>query len=376
MFKQRPLKFYDYSILLIIVTISVILNYFLWTFQSGICSVENSFSCTIIENFKWIQYLAYITIALAIIDGQYLYYIHIRPVKETEKTYHVETSETSEEKILILAPVAIPDFSTRATYKEFEHVENGFYVEVDQYNHTSNRVVEVTQNELPNFKTNGDYYIHISPSERKLFILAANLCIYQRFTPGSFKQEGFYLEVDTNCKSTEYYIYNTHKLPPTHAKGYRWIQVSGRDIIDPNQLKTNDVYIQESMSLKNFKLRNQLAPESTTNNGYYLEISKDWKTSNRVVLVENLLLPKAINDKNVFVRITEDEMHLLSLKMVNFDKFTKFTPGSYREEGYYLEVDLENKSTDYYIYTQRRLPPTHIKGYRWVKVQERQIHSK
>lgn len=379
MFKQRPLNFFDYLFATIFLIGSVYLNYLLWTIQSGICDASNNFICATDVNFQLIQYSAYGLIALTIFYYQYLYYIHIRVKDDSikSKTIKIQQDDDSvKEALVVLDSISIKGFSKRPKYLALAEVENGFYIEIDKYNNTSNRVVEVINNQLPEFKTNGDFYVLINAKERQLLLLAGNLCKYQLFTPGSFNTEGFYLEIDTNCKSTERYVHNTHKLPPTKAKGYRWIQVSGRDIIDPESGENKELLKQTAIVFDQITERKLFEALSQVENGYYLEISKDFKTSNRVVLVEDQILPRCINSNNVYVSIDESEKDALSLKNVDFASFIKFTPGSYKDPGYYLEVNLENISTDYYIYTERRLPPTHFKGYRWIKVEERYIKNK
>ncbi|MGE4321319.1 MAG: hypothetical protein AB7E61_07725 [Acholeplasmataceae bacterium] len=133
------------------------------------------------------------------------------------------------------------------------------------------------------------------------------------------------------------------------------------------------MFEQEDIVLSDIKKRPKFIAFQMVDNGHYLELEPDYSTSNKVIQVENRELPRLIHPDGFFVSITNEEKTKLSLQNINFASFIKHTPGSFRDAGYYLEVDLNNQSTEYYIYTEKRLPPTRAKGYRWVRVNSRKV---
>ncbi len=380
MFKQRPLTKIDYVILSVLIITAIILNFLLWTSQSGVCETSTSLACIPSFNFRAIQIFAYLMISIAILHSLYLYYIF--GDKDESNTFDDINPIAEAQPICYLEPLVLPGIFSRPKLAEFSDVENGYYVEVDKAYHTSNRVIEVTSNILPKYETTGDFYIQVSKSERDLFLIQENMCRYTLYTPGSYQEEGYYVEVDTSCKSTEYYIHNQKRMPPTAEEGYRWCRITGRYLgEDRNQLNqivqakepVIELFRQDDYYLENITQRQQFTSNEEVENGFYLEIGADYSTSNRVVEVVNDVLPRLINKEDVFIKITEEEKSTFTLLGVDFSEFIKHTPGSYREPGYYLEVDLDNKSTEYYIFTMKRLPPTHKKGYRWVRVTKRGV---
>lgn len=143
----------------------------------------------------------------------------------------------------------------------------------------------------------------------------------------------------------------------------------------PLQQGTVLEFKQEEVKIVDIKSKNKYTAGESVVNGYYLEIDQNYMTSNRIVNVTTSILPKLANPTNSYVGISKEEKTMLSLTNVNFEKFIKKTPGSFTEGGYFVEVDLDNKSTEYYIFTEKRLPPTSAKGFRWVKVENRKIVS-
>jgi uncharacterized repeat protein (TIGR02543 family) len=110
-------------------------------------------------------------------------------------------------------------------------------------------------------------------------------------------------------------------------------------------------------------------------NGNYLEITVEQEASNRVVEVNGGILPKLINEDNSFIALKKEEVKQFKIIPVSLKAFKKMTPGSYTDEGYFVEVDIDNKQIDNYVYTKKRLPPTTTKGHRWVRIETRRIKS-
>jgi uncharacterized repeat protein (TIGR02543 family) len=112
---------------------------------------------------------------------------------------------------------------------------------------------------------------------------------------------------------------------------------------------------------------------ANVDSGYYLEVTKDFDSTNRIIDVEDELLPHVLTNGNAFIKISQAEVALLSLKGLSAFGFLKKTPGSKGEKGYYAEVDLVNIFTGRTIILVEKLPPTSKKGHRWVRVQTRVI---
>jgi uncharacterized repeat protein (TIGR02543 family) len=107
--------------------------------------------------------------------------------------------------------------------------------------------------------------------------------------------------------------------------------------------------------------------------GYYLEVTKDFDSTNRIIDVEDELLPPVLTNGNAFIKISQGEVALLSLKGLSAFGLLKKTPGSKGEKGYYAEVNLVNIFTGRTIILVEKLPPSSKKGHRWVRVQTRVI---
>ncbi len=131
----------------------------------------------------------------------------------------------------------------------------------------------------------------------------------------------------------------------------------------------------EEVVIKNIEERPQYKAFEKVDNGDYLEITPDLEASNNVVEVSTGVLPKLMNDQNHFIPLEENEVPQFKLSDVSLVVYHKLTPGSYTESGYFMEVDLNNRSVEYYVYTKRRLPPTSAKGHRWVRIESRKIKT-
>jgi uncharacterized repeat protein (TIGR02543 family) len=112
---------------------------------------------------------------------------------------------------------------------------------------------------------------------------------------------------------------------------------------------------------------------SKVEKGYYLEVTKDFDSTNRIIELDEDELPNVLTTGNAFIKISQAEVGLLSLKGISAFGLLKKTPGSKGDKGYYGEVDLLNIFTGRTIILVEKLPPTSKKGFRWVRVQTRVI---
>jgi uncharacterized repeat protein (TIGR02543 family) len=138
-------------------------------------------------------------------------------------------------------------------------------------------------------------------------------------------------------------------------------------VVNESSLKLEDII------LKDFESREKFKSNDSVDNGLYLEITNDNESVNRIISIENHQLPSLLMDEHAFIQIEKEEYDQLMITNINMTQYLKKTPGSYVEEGYYIEVDLNNFSLDNIKFVARRLPPTSTKGHRWVKVEKRKI---
>jgi hypothetical protein len=152
------------------------------------------------------------------------------------------------------------------------------------------------------------------------------------------------------------------------------VGTTGADLFrEETVVPTETKVTQKNVVIKDITTRKKYEPFATVENGYYLEIDDAYDTSNRTVSVTNGVLPKVVKAGNKFVSVSKEEKTLLSFSGTKLHTFVKFTPGSYVDAGYYVEVDLHNEAIDNYIYTEKRLPPTTTKGHRWVRIIRRSV---
>jgi len=134
-----------------------------------------------------------------------------------------------------------------------------------------------------------------------------------------------------------------------------------------SELSLSDLVIEDFKSRKMFKAKEKV------NNGFYAEINSNLMELNNVLNITNSSLPNTLEENAVYISINQSEYERLRFSGINTKDFEKFTPGTYVKPGYYLEVNIQNMSTDYVIKTERRLPPTKHKGFRWVKIDRRKL---
>ena len=310
-----------------------------------------------------------------------------KPSKHTGK--ETQKDNPSLEKEVEFKPVEIENFNTRKSYDELKEASNGLYLEVTPNFYSTHRVVEVVSGLLPKLVMTANQFVSVSDQERPLFSIAgSDYSGFEKFTPGSYVDSGYYCEVDLNNQSLEYVVYAEKRLPPTSATGHRWIKVNTRRVISkPDKGKTTQKIVKayegpwakeatfEPLKISNIKERPTFKGLEEVKRGHYLEITERYESTHRILEARSGSLPKVLIDTNKFIEINETEVNAVSIEGRDFTKIEKFTPGSYTDPGYYCEVDPTDDSMDYVIYTERRLPPTRDKGYRWVKVAPRKIND-
>ncbi len=498
-FKRRPLTKTDYIILAILAIVATIFNVLMWTSSSAICSGVDTVSCVTIDTFKLYELLSYISASLTVLFGLYLYLINWKKEEEEVDAFSELITEDESLEVFENKDVVIEDIESRPLYKEFEEVENGYYLEINNEYATSNHTVEVVDNVLPKLINKEDFYVPITSDELGLFVIGdVNMCKYVMYNPGKYVDAGYYVEINTVCRSVEWYIHTDKRLPPTSAKGHKWVKVETRRTIrvegsnevesettnipettntttqaviksdDTNEVVTKkelslldhlllnlfaglaiifhilswsnlvvctntsslactmvgsirlvvllaflftglfivyylftmsrksieviekeetistlveyekqghiEIVEQEDIALENVESRPKFKEFEEVENGIYLEIDDEYNASNHTVDVENNKLPALINHSNHYIPITKDEQKLFVLTVADISALKKYPPGKYVEEGYYVEVDRNNKSTEVYRHTDRRLPPTAEKGFRWVRVETRKVN--
>lgn len=142
-----------------------------------------------------------------------------------------------------------------------------------------------------------------------------------------------------------------------------------------SQVAPSIPYVPPMVMIVNLESRPLLKQGEEVPKGNYLEVTPDLDSTNRLLKLANELLPKPLSPNNNFVAVNDSEAKLLAVEGQDFKELLKLTPGTRVEPGYFIEVDLKNKSTDYIIRTDRRLPPTQAKGYRWVRIQTRKLRK-
>jgi hypothetical protein len=129
----------------------------------------------------------------------------------------------------------------------------------------------------------------------------------------------------------------------------------------------------DAIAIPSVTSRTKYLGGSKVEKGYYLEVTKDFDSTNRIIELDEDELPNVLTTGNAFIKISQAEVGLLSLKGISAFGLLKKTPGSKGDKGYYGEVDLLNIFTGRTIILVEKLPPTSKKGFRWVRVQTRVI---
>jgi uncharacterized repeat protein (TIGR02543 family) len=150
---------------------------------------------------------------------------------QTEVLATTEPQPEVQEEIVILEEVVIKNIEERPQFKAFEAVDNGDYLEITTQQEASNRVVEVSTGVLPKLINPDNTFVLLEKEEVAQFKeLDLDLATYHRLTPGSYTDPGYFMEVDLDSKSVENFVHVKRRLPPTSAKGHRWVRIEPRKI--------------------------------------------------------------------------------------------------------------------------------------------------
>ncbi len=150
--------------------------------------------------------------------------------EEEEQKEEGIAAEPKEEAVR-LDDVVLKNIEDRPQFKAFEHVDNGEYLEVTTDLESSNRVVEVSTGVLPKLINPENAFVPLEKEESSQFKnLHLNLTAYHRLTPGSYAEAGYYMEVDLDSQPVDNFVHSKRRLPPTSAKGHRWVRIEPRKI--------------------------------------------------------------------------------------------------------------------------------------------------
>lgn len=131
-----------------------------------------------------------------------------------------------------LNELRLASFNSRKKYYSQNEVEPGTYVEVTPNHYYVNRLVISSGNPLPNVINSENHYIKLEPTEKSLIIISGtDAKDYLKKTPGSIVSPGYYFEVDTQDHALENVIFTENRLPPSAAKGHRWVKIQPRKIV-------------------------------------------------------------------------------------------------------------------------------------------------
>lgn len=291
-----------------------------------------------------------------------------------ESNERIESKKTSESKSIILPEVSLINFEKRPRYKPFEKVNNGLYAELTENDEITYHVVDVLTEQLPDGLEETNQFIQIEREEKSLFDFSDNLIKdITSFPPGSYHESGYYIEIDVNQNIVSHIKYAKKRLPPTTTKGHRWIKLNPQKMKVSSKLETTMIF--PSIQIEHFSTRPRFESETQVQNGYFLEITKEDTSTDRIVDVKDEILPKVLTSTNQFIEVSLQEKIYIQEKHIDPSLFEKYTPGSYTSEGYYIEVDVDNQLIDNIKYTERRLPPTTSKGHRWIHFNPRTINE-
>lgn len=132
----------------------------------------------------------------------------------------------------------------------------------------------------------------------------------------------------------------------------------------------------EPLFISDFETREKYKSNAAAYPGDYLEITPQNKTNNRLAKPINGILPATLVSDNHFIFIKPNEVTKLMAMPLHLATYVKLTPGVYADPGYYIEIDTNHQLTYKVVFVKKRTPPTSHKGYRWIKIEEREIKSR
>jgi hypothetical protein len=143
-----------------------------------------------------------------------------------------KTSSDEPIKELKLSELKLANFNARKKFYSQNEVESGTYIEVTPNLYYVNRMVISSGNPLPNVINPANHYIKLESTEKSMIIiLGTDAKDYLKKTPGSIVSPGYYFEVDTQDHALENVIFTENRLPPSAAKGHRWVKIQPRKIV-------------------------------------------------------------------------------------------------------------------------------------------------
>jgi len=162
-----------------------------------------------------------------------VYIAKVRSTSATVKPVAVAPAVEVEATVqtMMLEPLTLKNVSQRPRYISHAEVERGTYIECNHKNEYVNRYVNIDQNHLPALLEPTNYYIKVDKQElSQLSLKALDVKAYIKKTPGSYVEPGYYFEVDTVDQPLDSVVHTEKRLPPTGAKGHRWVQIQPRRI--------------------------------------------------------------------------------------------------------------------------------------------------
>ena len=195
------------------------------------------------------------------------------------------------------------DYSNYTLYNPGKYIEAGYYLELDAELNSTNNIV-FAERRLPPTGTKGSKWVLVDengiPLERSQEE-SINYSNYTLYNPGKYIESGYYLELDAQLKSTNNIILAERRLPPTGAKGSKWV------LVDENGLPLEKVQ-KESINYCDFTLYN---PGKHVAPGKYVEITDECQPTSFIVYADKKLPPTS-KKGNKWCYITSEVISSLS----------------------------------------------------------------
>lgn len=130
-----------------------------------------------------------------------------------------------------LPSVFIENLSDRKRYKSLDDAINGHYLEITSDNASTDRILNVVDEKLPKALVEDNQFIQINDQEKQMISnKALDPALFEKYTPGSYTSPGYYIEVDIDNAFVDNIKHTERRLPPTTAKGHRWVHFNPRKI--------------------------------------------------------------------------------------------------------------------------------------------------